>query len=82
MKKQTTKTALSALDFALSELSATEKREDEFSIDDFIQSLAAQGEAVSVSSAVSRLNTLLTKGLLKKRKARMHGRVINLYSKD
>jgi hypothetical protein len=28
------------------------------------------------------LNTLLTKGLLKKRKARMYGRVVNLYSKD
>ena len=50
-------------------------------IDDFIQSLAAQGEAVSVSSAVSRLNTLLTKGLLKKRKARMNGRMLNLYAK-
>lgn len=82
MKKTNINKTLSALDFALSELSATEKREDEFSIDDFIQSLAAQGEAVSVSSAVSRLNTLLTKGLLKKRKARMNGRVVNLYSKD
>jgi hypothetical protein len=81
MKKQTTKTALSALDFALSELSAAEKREDEFSIDDFIQSLAAQGEAVSVSSATSRLSTLITKGMLIKRKARVDGRMMNLYSK-
>ena len=80
MKKKTTN-AISSLEFALSELSAAEKREDEFSVDDFIQSLAAQGEAVSVSSAVSRLNTLLTKGLLKKRKARMNGRMANLYSK-
>jgi hypothetical protein len=81
MKKTNINKTLSALDFALSELSTAEKREDEFSIDDFIQSLAAQGEAVSVSSAVSRLNTLLTKGLLKKRKARMNGRMANLYSK-
>ena len=81
MKKRSINKTLSALDFALSELSTAEKREDEFSIDDFIQSLAAQGEAVSVSSAVSRLNTLLTKGLLKKRKARMNGRMANLYSK-
>lgn len=81
MKKTNTQKTLSSLDFALSELSAAEKREDEFSVDDFIQSLAAQGEAVSVSSAVSRLNTLLTKGLLKKRKARMNGRMANLYSK-
>jgi len=81
MKKTNINKTLSALDFALSELSTAEKREDEFSVDDFIQSLAAQGEAVSVSSAVSRLNTLLTKGLLKKRKARMNGRMVNLYSK-
>lgn len=73
---------LNALEFALSQLATDEKREDEFSVDEFIQSLAAQGEVVSVSSAVGRLNTLLTKGLLKKRKARMNGRVVNLYSKD
>lgn len=81
MKNQTTKAALSALDFALSQLGTDEKREDEFSIDDFIQSLAAQGEIISVSSAVGRLNTLLTKGDLKKRKARFGGRMTNLYSK-
>ncbi len=72
---------LNSLEFALSQLATDEKREDEFSIDDFIQSLAAQGEAVSTSSAVSRLNTLLTKGLLKKRKVRFGGRTINLFSK-
>lgn len=71
----------SALEFALSQLSTDQKREDEFSVDEFIQSLAAQGESVSVSSAVSRLNVLITKGSLKKRKARMNGRVINLFSR-
>lgn len=80
MKKKTTD-AISSLEFALSQLSTDHKREDEFSIDEFIQSLAAQGEAVSVSSAVSRLNTLLTKGVLKKRKTRLGGRMLNLYSK-
>ena len=80
MKKKTTN-AISSLQFALSQLSTDQKREDEFSVDEFIQSLASQGESVSVSSAVSRLNTLLTKGLLKKRKARMNGRVINLFSR-
>jgi len=72
---------LSSLQYALAELSADEKRDDEFSVDDFIRSLAAQGESVSVSSATSRLNTLITKGLLVKRKARMNGRTMNLYSK-
>lgn len=81
MKKTNTQKILSSLDFALAELSTDQRREDEFSVDDFICSLAAQGEAVSVSSAVSRLNTLLTKGLLKKRKARMNGRVMNLFSR-
>ena len=81
MKKSNINKTLSALDFALSQLATDEKREDEFSVDDFIQSLAAQGESVSTSSAVSRLNTLLTKGLLKKRKARFGGRMTNLYSK-
>ena len=71
----------SALEFALAELSTDQKREDEFSIDDFIQSLAAQGESITVSSAVTRLNTLITKKLLKKRKARMGGRMMNLFSK-
>lgn len=80
MKKKTTD-AISSLEFALSQLSTDQKREDEFSIDEFISSLAAQGEAVSVSSAVSRLNTLLTKGVLKKRKTRLGGRMLNLYSK-
>ena len=80
MKKKTTN-AISSLEFALSQLSTDQKRDDEFSVDEFIQSLASQGESVSVSSAVSRLNTLLTKGLLKKRKARMNGRVINLFSR-
>ena len=80
MKKKTT-TALTALEFALCELSNDQKREDEFTIEDLLQSLAAQGESVSVSSATSRLNSLLTKGLLKKRKTRFGGRMINLYSK-
>ncbi len=80
MKNKTT-TALTALEFALAELSTDQKREDEFSVDDFIQSLAAQGESISVSSATTRLNTLLLKKLLKKRKARMGGRMLNLFSK-
>lgn len=71
----------SALEFALSQLSTDQKLEDEFSVDDFIQSLAAQGENISVSSATTRLNTLLLKKLFKKRKVRMGGRMINLYSK-
>ena len=71
----------SALQFALAELSTDQKLEDEFSVDDFIQSLAAQGESISVSSATTRLNTLLLKKLLKKRKARMGGRMLNLFSK-
>ncbi len=80
MKNKTT-TALTALEFALSQLSTDQKLEDEFSVDDFIQSLAAQGESISVSSATTRLNTLLLKKLLKKRKARVGGRMMNLYSK-
>jgi hypothetical protein len=72
---------LSALQYALAKLSTDEKRDDEFSVDDFIRSLAAQGEPVSVSSATSRLSTLITKGMLVKRKARVDGRMMNLYSK-
>jgi len=72
---------LSALQYALAKLSTDEKRDDEFSVDDFIRSLAAQGEPVSVSSATSRLSTLITKGMLIKRKARVDGRMMNLYSK-
>ncbi len=72
---------LSALQYALAKLSTDEKRDDEFSVDDFIRSLAAQGESVSVSSATSRLSTLITKGILIKRKARVDGRMMNLYSK-
>lgn len=72
---------LSSLQFALSQLSADQQRDDEFSVGDFIDNLADQGEAVSVSSATSRLNTLITKGLLVKRKARMRGRMMNLYRK-
>ena len=71
----------SALEFALSQLSTDQKREDEFSVYDFIENLAAQGESISVSSATTRLNTLLLKKLLKKRKARMGGRMLNLFSK-
>lgn len=80
MKKKTT-TAISSLDFALSQLSTDEKREDEFTVDEFIQSLAAKGEWITASSATSRLNTLLTKGIFTKRKARFGGRTVNLYSK-
>jgi len=72
---------LNALEFALSQLATDKKREDEFSIDEFIQALAAQGEIISVSSAVSRLNVLITKGALTKRKARLGGRNVNLFSK-
>jgi len=80
MKKQTT-AAISSLDFALSQLGTDKKREDEFSVDEFIQALAAQGEIISVSSAVSRLNVLITKGVLTKRKARLGGRNVNIFSK-
>lgn len=72
---------LSSLQFALAELSADEKRDDEFSLKDFIDNLASQGEMISSSSATSRLDTLITKGLLVKRKARMNGRMANLYRK-
>ncbi|MBU6170610.1 MAG: hypothetical protein KGQ87_03835 [Verrucomicrobia bacterium] len=63
MKKKTT-AAINSLEYALSQLSTAQKREDEFTIDEFIQSLAAKGEWITASSTTSRLNTLLTKGLL------------------
>jgi hypothetical protein len=80
MKKKTND-AISSLDFALSQLATDKKREDEFSVDEFIQALAEEGEIITVSSAVSRINGLITKGLLTKRKARFGGRTINLFSK-
>ena len=76
MKKQTTKTALSSLDFALSRLVDEPQRPDEFTAQEFVEA-----SNLSPNQAHWRLKSMVASGELISRKARIGGKQTNLYSR-
>ncbi|MFZ9960526.1 MAG: hypothetical protein ACO3GP_09045 [Candidatus Limnocylindrus sp.] len=76
MKKQTTKTALSALDFALSQVADEPIRTDEFTAMEF----AAKAN-ITHATALYRLKLMTTDGRLIVRSGRINGKATNFYSR-
>jgi hypothetical protein len=76
MKKQTTKTALSALDFALSQVIDEPIRADEFTALEF-----ATKANITHATALYRLKLMVNDGRLIMRKGRIQGKQSNFYSR-
>lgn len=81
MKKANTKKALSALDFALSQLVDEPQRADEFSVDEFFAEARQKDSTLTLNIARNRLQNMQTNGLLTKRRIRRNGTTINLFRK-
>lgn len=73
--------ALSGLEIAMREINANERREGEFTVDDFMLELCANGHIVSHDTAGKRLVIMAKKGLLKYRMVTYKGNKTRVYSK-
>jgi len=73
---------MSALDYALEQSETVSARQgDEFTSQEFYAGIIAKGEQIGLSGAIYRLNELIAKGKIKKRKIMINGANTNLYSK-
>ena len=80
MKKKTA-TAMSSLDFALTQLVEEPKSDDEFSAEDAYVEARQKNPKLTISGVRQKLMRMEQNGTLKKRTVRHNGTTINLYSK-
>ena len=80
MKKKTA-TAISSLDFALSQILEEPKSDDEFSAEDAYLEAREKNPKITLSGVRQKLMRMEQNGALKKRTMRHNGTTINLYSK-
>ena len=80
MKKKTA-TAISSLDFALSQILEEPKSADEFSAEDAYLEAREKNPKITLSGVRQKLMRMEQDGALKKRTMRHNGTTINLYSK-
>ena len=80
MKKKTA-TAMSSLDFALTQLVDEPQQPDEFSADDAYVEARQKNPKITLSGVRQKLMRMEQNGALKKRTVRHNGTTINLYSK-
>ena len=73
--------ALSGLEIALREMNVNERREGEFTVDDFMLALAADGQLLTYDAAEKRLRRMAQNGLLKFRLISLSGNKTRVYSK-
>lgn len=76
-----TRNTLSALDWALQQDDTEQRREDEFTIVEYIEGIRAKGVNLALRTATGRLDNMVHNGLLKKRRMMIGSRFTNLYSK-
>jgi hypothetical protein len=83
MKKLNNRTeeALTGLEIAIREINANERREGEFTIDDFVLELSSNGQLISYDAAGKRLANMAKKGLLRFRLIPLNGSHTRVYSK-
>jgi hypothetical protein len=82
MKKlnERTEKALTGLEIAMREVNANERREGEFTVDDFLLELSAKGHLISHDTAGKRLVSMAKQGLLKYRMISYKGSKTRVYS--
>ena len=80
MKKKTA-TAMSSLDFALTQLVDEPQQPDEFSAEDAYVEARQKNPNITLSGVRQKLMRMEQNGALKKRTVRHNGTTINLYSK-
>lgn len=73
--------ALSGLEIALREMNINERRDGEFTVDDFMLALAADGQLLTYDAAEKRLRRMAQNGLLKFRLIPLSGNKTRVYSK-
>lgn len=72
---------MSALDWALQQDDTEQRRDDEFTVDDYIARKEQDGVYLSKRAARDRLDALIRKKKIKKRKISVNGCFRNVYSK-
>lgn len=72
---------MSALDWALQQDDTEQRREDEFTIVEYVDGMRAKGVNLALRTATGRLDNMVHNGLLKKRRMMIGSRFTNLYSK-
>lgn len=72
---------MSALDWVLQQEKDDSQRADEFTVDDYIARMEQDGVCLSKRAARDRLDALICKKKIKKRKIAVDGCFRNLYSK-
>jgi hypothetical protein len=73
--------ALSGIEIAMMEINARDRREGEFTVDDFILALADDGQVISYQAASKKLRKMAKDGLLKSRLIPLTGNLTRVYSK-
>ena len=83
MKKLNNRTeeALTGLEIAIREISCKERREGEFTVDDFVLALAEEGQLTTNSVADKRLRNMAKNGMLRFRLIPLNGSHTRVYSK-
>jgi hypothetical protein len=78
---QSTRSALSSLEWALQQSIESPKRDDEFTVSEYCESLQNAGMEIGYRQAQARLDSMVEKKQLTKRKINIKGAQTSLFSK-
>lgn len=78
---QSTRNALSSLEWALQQSIELPRRDDEFTVGEYLESLQNAGMEIGYRQAQARLDSMVEKKQLTKRKINIKGAQTSLYSK-
>ena len=78
---QSTRSALSSLEWALQQSIESPKRDDEFTVSEYYESLQNAGMEIGYRQAQARLDSMVEKKQLTKRKINIKGAQTSLFSK-
>ena len=78
---QSTRNALSSLEWALQQSIESPRRDDEFTLSEYLESLQKAGMDISYRQAQARLDSMVEKKQLAKRKINIKGAQTNLFRK-
>ncbi len=78
---QSTRNALSSLEWALQQSIELPRRDDEFTLSEYLESLQKAGMDISYRQAQARLDSMVEKKQLAKRKINIKGAQTNLFRK-
>ena len=78
---QSTRNAISSLEWALQQSIELPRRDDEFTVGEYLESLQKAGMEISYRQAQARLDSMVEKKQLTKRKINIKGAHTSLFSK-